>query len=965
MNLRRTRPLVAVLVAAVVGLGGLALTGASATPADAPFTHPVSLTAHQATSNPFAVPDDQTPTAAQAAQSLYVTDYRTINRWSDATTTFFTKYDGFVGTQLMDQAQRGIGQSMQMAIGNFFAAVTANITRFAVTFDAVDSVGASIDGVTRILIHSLFSTGAGAAASGLFVTVIIAVFIITIVRSLRAGSTRLLLRRMFGLCIVFGLLFAMSAQALANPPASSDGTYRPLPLTPGWVVKTVNDGVSYLAELPAQGFVDGIQPLITTSSSSTADGALSCAKLTDQMQKQLANIQSTASIAGNSGLVAVTSVTDSLWDSTGLTTWQKIQTGFNNPYGAVMYCRILDTRTAQATPSDSAFLTAAGESADWNSAITSNAARRAPFAPDTAANAAASYVAWAACEATGVSSGTINWQWRAGWQGFQGGTGPLDGATMDSSNANQYCSGWWNATTGNDGSAQSIPSVFNVSGDRGWIDDHVRNAQSPDQVRDFLYALTGVNASGGATATWAYSVSSFLQFIAFAVLSVIAIIAKLGAVMFMVALWFILVGAMFAENSGDRLLRSFNRFLGLTILAAMTTVIMTFVVLFARTLIALGDTLFGAGTVFGMVWAGFSPLAALLLVHILFKNVFRLPSPVTVSGARAWGRAGAAGSLGAAAAAGAGGFAGSRLGSFARSQGRIAQNAALHKVSGGRLGRLPGNRRSGMGAAAAPKVRSDAAAAPAAAALSVAALAKAERASAKAQRAQAALAERAELDEARSWYRAQYGTAAPGDLQGQAHDRAAKVSAAVASTPLARELQDRRGRRAELRDARREGNTEALEAISAREREKVSRATAVAAAVMDSPAAIANRAKLGVGAATDATRAAVRTGADRAQDAAMRAWNTPKAVGARADAAIIAGQARRMVAYVKESDVAAHATIAGRYATAPLRAGAQTVRAVANQKKDNAAVLAEFRAAREAERSRRQGERNVETKRGQ
>lgn len=53
-----------------------------------------------------------------------------------------------------------------------------------------------------------------------------------------------------------------------------------------------------------------------------------------------------------------------------------------------------------------------------------------------------------------------------------------------------------------------------------------------------------------------------------------------------------------------------------------------------------------------MLWSGFAPFTALILVHLPFTKVFKMPSPVTIGGARAWHKADASGALSTAAAAG-------------------------------------------------------------------------------------------------------------------------------------------------------------------------------------------------------------------------------------------------------------------------------------------------------------------------
>lgn len=364
----------------------------------------------------------------------------------------------------------------------------------------------------------------------------------------------------------------------------------------------------------------------------------------------------------------------------------------------------------------------------------------------------------------------------------------------------------------------------------------------------------------------------------------------------------------------------------------MMTAIMTFVLLISRILISLGN-MFGAGSVFGMLWAGFAPLTSLILVHLLFTKVFKMPSPVTIGGARAWHKAGASGALGTAAAAGVGAGIGSgianALGRKAKSEGRRAGSAALHKATGGRLGNAygaGGARRSAMGAGTKSRERD------------VEAEEAAQELTPGQVRKQVVADRKSELASARAWHKDSTGSVAAGDfrgLLGEARSRVAQRGQAlaqsaqskIAATPLAMELHSRADHRRALRSARTSEDLQALQAIREEQRAKVGSAAARMAAVMDAPTAAANRARLGV------------------QNTAQKAWNSPKVVGARADAAILAGGAAAAGAFVRNSDVGKGTVTVARYASKPVAAAARGASAVANRSKNNAELIENYRAS--------------------
>ncbi|WP_433673888.1 hypothetical protein [Microbacterium gorillae] len=1001
---RRT-PLRLLLVAVSLLAGLLVLAGASATPAiaqtaaagtttpaaiQAPVTSPSSFTyaaapspllLAQAQHAPTRIDFDTPPNKEDAEKSIYDSQYRSINRWGDATTSFFTKYDGFVGTQLIDQAQRGLNQSLAMSVGNFFSNATSNFTQWAVSFSAIDTLGASIDDITGQIVRALFTMdGSGGAVGSALITGLMLVLVLIIMwQSARNGGAVVMARRLTALVLVFAMLFAMANAALSGGGTTDEKGYHPVILSPGWVVKSVNDTVGSIANVPASLFVDGIQTIGATENEKAGNN-LSCANFQVAMNTRLTEQQESATNAGSGGLVAITTVMDQLSESTGLETWKKIQTGFNNPFGENVYCRILEERSTASTPFWSAYLTGGGAGTGWMQPVFStHVGENAPFAPNTPNNTAATYVAWAACTPTEVVDAQIRWKWTDGWVGFQGGVNGIGGApeaTMDAGNADENCKAWWNAVSV-DGAEQNIPNIFDISGEAGWIDDRTKNIEGAgrDQVRDFLYALTGVNATGGATATGAYAVSSFMQFLAFGSLDVVTVIAKLFNSMFTFAIWFVLLGALFSRNPfKERIVKSFNKFLGVTVFASMMTAIMTFIVIFSRILIGLGNGMFGPGSLFGMLWAGFAPITALILVHLMFTKVFRMPSPVTVSGVRAWSKASASGTLGAAAAGGVGAGVGAALtnrartlgnkaGDAAKAQSKRAGSAALYKATGGRFGQtLAQTRRSAMNAGSSTRARD----------------AEADAATDKLKpfeiKRKAAETRKKELAEARAWHQETTGEAAPGDLRnnlrelgGHVRDRAVErtrelakqTQDKIASSPIARELRSREDYRHRVRQARklqanavtdedREKAARVTQAVHEIRQSQAKRATSAVrriAAVVDAPAAVAARARLGVEARTERVREGVTRRADEV-------WNSPTVISARLNGALAADNLRSTAKTVADSRVAKVTAVVARHGVKSVRVAAKGAEVLATRSAKNAAVIEQYRAAMAVQREK-------------
>lgn len=872
----------------------LALTVAVPAPAVASNITPVSTTiitaepaAAQMVLPAYTIPDAASPPTASesdsASSSIVRTPSRTLNRWGEAAGGFHTKYDGFVGSQIVDTAQRTFLQSMSMVTGNWSYKASSELTQFAVRLNVIDGMGSTVDGIVKVFLNAILSVTGATGGGVLFGLLALLAVLFAVFRNVRRGGARMA-RQVGGVVLIVGIVFGVGMGAIRHDPGSEAG-YNPSPLSPGWFVKGVNDTLTGMAALPARAFVRDVEGPVWGSALENSDrgGGLGCTAYTEAMKATLESSIAPKSSAGQS-IVAIAGVMDSMWDSTGLLTWAKTQAGYNNPFAAKTYCRILDMRSGNgggmaayttyiAAANATGWVNASGRSA----AIRTDASTRAPFAPSNAENMMASIVAWAACEPTGFQGGRYRWKWESEWRNYQGGheVFPLNarGWKFADLNANEECHKWWTASSeAGESSAgnQDIPKAFYVKGDIGWVLDRTKDA-SPS-VRDFLVAVTGVAPGGATIGVVTYALGAVLSLIAFAVIAIIVIISKLFAAAFIISLWFVLIGAIFRPSEmKERLAKTANKFLGTAIFAALTTVVLTFVVVFTRALIRMGITIWGSGTIGSMIWSGLAPLLALYLTHIVFTKVFRLPSPVSIRGASAWSKSGVSGAMGVGVGAAAGSFAGTMLGNMARGALRTAGDNVLHKATGGRLGTAPRRGMNPVGGKSGDSVTGAASGraetvdagnqAPDAGELSP----KEARKAGRDANREARKVDRADLREARKAYREEHGVAAKGDFLGAAavaSSRAAafvgdKVRAGAAGLAQKAGLPQVKAELAARRDARRDAvaasKASAADRRNARKETKekstgtLKQGAATASTVMDSEESVAKRARWGVG----------------------------------------------------------------------------------------------------------------------
>lgn len=900
-----------ILAAAAVAAALVLIPGAAAS-ADTGLPVTASSAAAAGAHTAWTIPDiGSGDTAAQdeaARNAVANSPTRTLNRWGESSASFHTKFDGFIGTQLQEIGTRGIYQGGAMTAGNIAYKITSEMTQFAVGLNIIDGMGNAIDGVVQVMLKALIGVTGATGGGILFATLALFVVILAIWRNARMGIARMA-REVGALILIIAIVFGVGATALNHKPGTGN-TYNPAPATPGWFIKGINDGITNLAAAPAKVFVDGVEGAVWgeeieggLDGTGALGGGLGCSAYSKALKTSFAN-SVTTSTPSSSSLVAIASVTDSLWDSTGLYAWAKTQLGYNNPFAAKVYCRLLDLKTASVAGGGAAYVTwiasanTYGAKSALNKAIVTDASVRAPFAQSSVEHMTASMVAWAACKPTKFSNGRFTWAWEKEWTKFNGGHEELPanprGWTLGDYDANEACQKWWVGTTAagdTDSDAGTritgVPKMFYVKGDAGWISDRTQAADPA--VRDYLTALTGINPWGGTMGVFSYAAGAGLTMVAFGFIDIVVIVAKLFAAMFILSMWFVLVGAMFRPAAmKDRLVKTANKFLGTVVFAAMTTLILTFVVVFTRALIRMGIDMWGAGTVGSMIWAGLAPVLALVLVHILFVKVFKLPSPVSLQGAQAWGKSGMSGAIGAGVGAGVGSYLGSRMGDMAKGAARSAGGNLLNKVSGGRLGTTTGGARSSMTPVGKNGTVNEELAARVDAGEELTKKEQklwdkqtsAEQAKVDARNAQIAQEkaveqrgiDKADLRSARREFREEFGVAAPGDLLGATVLGAAGAASAV----------KRKAAASASRLADRVGLSALTGELATR---RATRAAAVAARQMD--AAARREARAGI---TGAAAASVATvGAQTAQlmdgatGAAKRAaWGAPALVGGTA-----------------------------------------------------------------------------------
>lgn len=660
------------------------------------------------------------------AELIMVSEFRARTVWESGTYAFYSDFDNYLSDQIIKAIDRGAAHASAMRMGNFLTFTASDLVINSVEFDPLSQVGATIDIIGDKIFGAI--TGNNSAVGMVLLAVgVVAIVLVALFQAVRGMGFGVVLRRMTGMMLVLGLFFAMGSAALSRNE-EADGVqnsadYQSTPGTPLWAAQFVNDWLGKVSKTIADGFVGLYDTLDTTTASSTEGGLFSCGHYVRAMNENFQ--QQIDTYAPDNSAVSITRVMDQIWYMTGLETWKDAQLGVDNPYGEKIWCHVLnvDTHVPYRTLEANFAQLAADQGFDWEAykpaqdPATNNGQPQESSSglpggntyPTTAflhpdgAESDVTHMGWAICRAVPSDDGWT-WELEPGWAKWKG----EGDAALDATNITEKCDAWWRFRDDSlpqpDGSAyeKDAPDEFETSASRAI--EHGAQAEDYVAVQDFTGHLSGASAGAAGAAVSGYAFGSLGTFVAYGLVAAIVYIAKVFTIVFTIAFWFVVLAALFsARPFGAVIGRSFSKFLGVSLVATMITAMLALVVVIASVLMNIGTVIFGQGSLLTMLWCGLSPALALLVLNLIFKKAFRVPSPVSLSGAKAWGQAGLSGAAGFAAGASVTAGAGRLLKGMARTTGREMTKGAISRVSAGRLGGYRGEntrkgRRSEMGA---------------------------------------------------------------------------------------------------------------------------------------------------------------------------------------------------------------------------------------------------------------------------
>jgi hypothetical protein len=424
--------------------------------------------------------------------------------------------------------------------------------------------------------------------------------------------------------------------------------------SPGWAATRINALIAAVASAPAKAIAD--QGSVTEQTADTTGDPLSCAAFTANMRANYQDLY----LSGPARLGAsVPLVMSQMWENTGLMVWVNSQFGASNPYGPRVFCHVLENRlgTTRWLMSNtdvprrtdgfgprqgSGNGTVMGLLLDANRAGVPGVNGEAPAwdfrGEDTAEDA--SVIGWAACRWAGDWSVDPQWALVASGGDSGGGDG-FDGGDSGSPVTADDCRTWW-SDPGTDVTGLNMNFEDNPG--------HIRAATAgAPQVGNFLANWHGNDNSAAFALAFSFDLSSLVMLLVFGGIALGIVVAKVAMVV-MIALLFLALVASLWIGPGARIASYAKFYIGLAVFTFAISAIFALLNLITGFLVGAGARQFGPGSILAVLWSGFAPVTAIVVLHLLFKHVLRVPSPFKPSGALAY--AGSIGGIGAAAGAG-------------------------------------------------------------------------------------------------------------------------------------------------------------------------------------------------------------------------------------------------------------------------------------------------------------------------
>lgn len=214
------------------------------------------------------------------------------------------------------------------------------------------------------------------------------------------------------------------------------------------------------------------------------------------------------------------------------------------------------------------------------------------------------------------------------------------------------CASWWRAQ-GMVRDGDSLPIGFELDS------AEVNNYGLPEYETEYIHYLNGVNPMGAIGAGFITLMASLILFVIFGAIGLVVVVARAALLITMIYLFVTAIAALLPNQGFAAVLKAFKMLVGVVMLSVFAQVLYSVIIGLSTALNAVGSTFLQFGSVGYIGWIAITPALALVGIHFIFKWA-KLPSPMTMNGAKAWtkglaneGGSAAGGAFGGGGSAGA------------------------------------------------------------------------------------------------------------------------------------------------------------------------------------------------------------------------------------------------------------------------------------------------------------------------
>ncbi|MGB8385385.1 MAG: hypothetical protein WCG47_29800, partial [Dermatophilaceae bacterium] len=474
--------------------------------------------------------------------------YLPVNRWGGVSGQH-TRLSSAWTADIAQKIQKNGTVSSFLAFGNTAFQWSTNLTQWATRMCLADSASYRVDQMVAKVGQSLMS-------SGVVTLLLVAAVALIFWRALRRSASP---ARAAGQSLLSLGLLAVLVNGASHTTDASFGKF-----SPGWFATRAQAVVAQAASVPAAA-LDGF---VTVPTSPMAGSALDCSYYRQALLNRYDRAYGPSPVEQSQAVVP--KILSSMWETTGERAYVTAQFGAQNPYGAKVFCRLMDQKagipvgdvsTDRGVLAGQQTVTKDGLTLAGVSGVTVKPGTM-PWTMTDSLSEDRTIIAYAACN-VGVDG---SWSVDAAWQ-----------AVGDAAPANQNkklkpvdCQRFWS-------DAQVDPS----NGPFNWEDDPrviVTDAASQPAVENFLLSWHGNDNGGAIAAAVTYLVAALVILGVFGVLSLVLIVAKIAVLGLMFAVIFVLLKAIVPGlGSDDALSHVVRAFLGTTLVTFGAGLLIAFI----------------------------------------------------------------------------------------------------------------------------------------------------------------------------------------------------------------------------------------------------------------------------------------------------------------------------------------------------------------------------------------------------